>query len=163
MDKDKFESLPSKVGRGYNVELETEFIDPHYEAAPSVREETTPSGWLVIFTVRSGDTSLPNFVGRWDDGGRTLDIDPDPPDMLPRELWKAERGGYQGHHATLVGTDARVYAIDIRIPSCVIFKGRVRFNLSFSESVIDTVKLETTTSCTVVRAGQVPTPPSDNN
>jgi hypothetical protein len=135
MQEDKFAKLTVRVDGAHNIEVEPEFINPHYTLKSSSVSLTTKTGLTQLFELVPDSKALPGFVGRWDDKDQLIDVDPEPRDCINRETWRGEISGYRGHHAATLSADPRVYYIDIATPHGPVFRARVRLNTAIGVRV----------------------------
>lgn len=160
MDRERRANLTVKADGAHAIVVETEFIDPHYTLEVDAVSPATDTGLVSLFRVAPDDLALPGFAGRWDDRTQAVDIDPDPIDSIPRDLWTSEQGGYRGHHTHRRSEDPRVYGIDIGTPSGPVFKGRITLNIQISLSFTESLAFRDEFACEVV-AARPPTGPAD--
>lgn len=131
MRAEDFRRKAGSVISGYNVVLSNELIDPEYEVELETNSAaTTPAGHLIVARIKPiAPSELPVFDLRWDHGRNVLDVDLVGDDRQ-RELFKAEKQGYEGHQTEEVTKEPRVFRVDIRIPHRQIYKALITLNVT---------------------------------
>jgi hypothetical protein len=61
--------------RADRIDLVTEFLHPAYEVECEGSSDAGETGLLTLFRLKSGDSLLPGFAGRWDLKENAVDID----------------------------------------------------------------------------------------
>ena len=105
------------------------------------RSET---GLLRMFALAPKTPGKPRFEARWDDGSpgnrNRADVDFDIEDVSKeiKRDFKRKAGGYCGHHTDKSpDQDNRVYEIEISTPQGTVFKGVIKFNVTYSVGVTE--------------------------
>jgi hypothetical protein len=99
-------------------------IDPRYKLGRKDFCLTSATGHLELFQIGPLQHGPPAFSALWDQKADTIDIDLDG-DTAERRAFKAETGGYRGHHARVASRSPRIYEIDIHTPEGPVFTGKV--------------------------------------
>lgn len=118
-----------RVDKISNPKLETKYLCPGYDFQ-FLHEGLTETGFLRVFKLDSKDSTLPCFIGRWDQSTETLDIDIMKVGSKASESFRNERNGYAGHHPTRTADPERKYQLKILLPEKPIFEGYVSFNIN---------------------------------
>jgi hypothetical protein len=101
---------------------------------------------------KSGDG--PYFIARWDQRPEHLDIDMHGAPKSAIKKFKANEGGYSGHHTSRpTDPDKRLFGIEIQTPRGSIFDGTVSFSLTYEVAAVMQVKSALTCDAQVIRAG----------
>lgn len=146
-----------EVNSAFNTIIDKEeHLDGDYTLHVPKESKTTDQSLLVVGGLEPKTSSLPRFSFRWDEKGKHVNVDIHGVDDTQKKLFNQSKNGYSGHVAQKVKQDARLFDIDIRIPSKHVFKGRIRFSLSFSEELIGKINLKGSLSYTVYRGGEPP-------
>lgn len=148
--KQKINGRASKVS---NLRVTRTFIHKDYKAEPcdGVLSDTGKLEVLKVF-LKSGDG--PSFIARWDQRPEHLDIDMDGAPNSAIRKFKANKGGYTGHHTTRPSDpDTRLFDIKIQTPMGMIFDGTVSFSLTFEMAVNIGCTTGVTVETRVIRAG----------
>jgi hypothetical protein len=131
--KRKINGRASKVS---NLKVVSTFIHPDYKAEPcdGILSETGRLEILKVFP-KSGDG--PYFIARWDQRPEHLDIDMHGAPKSGIKKFKANKGGYSGHHTSRPSDpDKRIFDIKILTPLGTTFDGSVSFSLTYEEAVV---------------------------
>jgi hypothetical protein len=116
-----------RVDKVANQKVEVTHLHPDY-AFGILGSVLTETGLLEIFKLESKNPTLPYFVGRWDQSIETLDVDIFNAGSRVSDSFRAERGGYAGHHPLRTSDRERRYSVKISLPGTLIFEGFVSFN-----------------------------------
>jgi len=133
-----------EVNSAFNTIIDkVEHLDGEY-TTPHVPNEskTTDQSLLVVGGLEPKTSSLPKFSFRWDEKGKHVNVDIHGVDDTQKKWFEHGKNGYSGHVAQKVKQDGRFFDIDIRIPSKHVFKGRIRFNLAYSEELTAKMNVE---------------------
>lgn len=154
MDKKKFANLPIKADGAHNIELEIEYVDPHYTLEMSPVSPASETGLIRLFRLIPDNPSRPGFAARWDDRRQTIDVDPDPLGCIERDTWRGEKAGYCGHHPTRASEAPRAYAINLHTPDGPVFKARARLNLNIAARLEDLMVTTDFAAAAVIKSSQ---------
>jgi hypothetical protein len=141
-----------------NLKITTEFLDSNYDL---INENLTRSETrlLKVFSLNPKSGNKPSFHARIDDGSSAkrkdpeLDIDIDGVSPSDARDFKANRNDYQGHHnKRATNPNERAFDVVIALPTGMVFKGQVSFNVTFSVGLHMSTTSEATVDATVVRA-----------
>lgn len=129
MDPKVFASQPKRIGGSGKVNiLNTQHLDPEYEALCRSDWEATATGWVKLIDITpKKEKTLPSFVLRWDSNSKTVDVDIHVDGKNRKDLW--DNLGYSGHHPTRINGPWRKFEVDIKIPERNIFRGIVNIGL----------------------------------
>jgi len=145
----------SDVNRAFNTILVLEHLDDdYYTPWVPMESKTTEQSWLVVGGLEPKRADLPRFSFRWDEKDQHVNVDIDGVTKTEKELFEQGKNGYSGHRALKVEQDGRFFDIDIRIPSKHVFKGRIHFNLGFSEELTVKMKAVVGVSYNLHRGGE---------
>ena len=136
-----------------NVSEERKYIHPDYDLVLG-EGEIGPTGLLAIATLKlknSGTGVLPEFILRWDDKDDRLDVDSLSKLEKEQRLFRKGTGGYYGHHSVRISFSPRVFEIDLAWRGQLIYRGRLKFNLSIDVTARDEVALKDTASASLMR------------
>jgi hypothetical protein len=153
MDTKKVEERDGKARATLNVSEEHKYIRPDYDLVLG-KGEIGPTGLLAIATLKlknSGAGVLPEFILRWDDKDDWLDVDSLSKLEKEQRLFRKGIGEYYGHHAVRISVSPRVFRINLVWQGQVIYRGKLKFNLSRDLEVRDTVRPKDTTSAKLTR------------
>jgi hypothetical protein len=141
MDQEKFSNLQVRANGAWNIEITTQEIDPRYTVIPSTVSKTSDTGHLEVFRIKPVQAGPPIFSARWDMKPNTIDLDliGDP---AANRTFRAETGGYSGHHTTVVRDSPREFGVDVRTPDGCVFRGTVMLNIGLG------VRLKDSFTCT---------------
>jgi hypothetical protein len=120
-----------RVSHVSNLKVDPTFIHPDYksECCDGISSDT---GHLLVLKVIPISGHGPYFEGRWDQKPEKLDIDMRGAPGGEMKTFKAEKGGYVGHHRAKRTGDPneRCYEIKIQTPQPLgkIFEGTVSFS-----------------------------------
>jgi hypothetical protein len=146
-----------EVNSAFNTIVDkVEHLDGDYTLDVREENKTTNQGWLVVGRLDPKTSSLPRFSFRWDEKGKHVNVDIDGVGKTERNLFECGKNGYSGHEAQRVNQASRLFVIDIFIPSKHVFKGRIRFNLSFSEELIQKINVAEGVNYTLHSRGEPP-------
>ncbi len=112
----------------FDINLEVECCDDFFEINAFPESHRKPNGLLPVLTLISPSENL-EFVCRWDQNPEVVDIDMYKDGEMVTEF-KSNKGGYVGHHTSVVSIDPRKFRIDIQMPGRVIFQGYLTLNTS---------------------------------
>ena len=123
-----------EVNSAFNTIIDkVEHLDDDYTPHVPKESKTTYQSLLVVGGLEPKTSSLPRFSFRWDEKGKHVNVDIHEVDDTQKKSFERGENGYSGHVAQKVEQDGRFFDIDIRIPSKHVFKGRISFNLQFTE------------------------------
>jgi hypothetical protein len=103
-------------------------LHPDYDLRIETPRRITRTERLVVLELVPKVEGLLGFSGRWDERDGHLDIDPVGGSRSAKAKFRNGRGGYRGHHPTLL-TD-RLFDVDVQVPGSIVFRGVVSFGLS---------------------------------
>jgi hypothetical protein len=146
-------SRSGRVSKVSNLEVNPTLIHPDYKSEPcdGILSET---GKLEILKVvpKSGDG--PYFIARWDQRPEHVDIDMHGAPKSANKQFKANEGGYSGHHTSRpTDPDKRLFDIKIQTPLGTIFDGTASFSLTYEVAVVIKANASMTCDAEVIRAG----------
>jgi len=129
MDPEVFTSQPRRVGGSGKVNiLNSQYLDPEYEAICRSDWKATPTGLVTLIDITpKNKKTLPSFVLRWDANSNTVDVDIYVDGKNRKDFWN--KPGYSGHYSTRIKGPWRKFEINISIPERNIFRGIVNIGL----------------------------------
>jgi hypothetical protein len=136
-----------------DVSGEHEYIHPDYDLVLG-EGKIGPTGLLSIARLRLKNPrtgSLPEFVLRWDDKDDCLDVDSLSELEEEQRLFKKGTGEYYGHHSVRISISPRVFEISLMWRGQLIYRGRLKFNLSINLSATDKAVLGDTAATSPTR------------
>ena len=132
VDRNKVAERDGKARRAFNVNEQHTHIHTGYDIVlGSGQIEST--GRLVIARLKTKDAMariLPEFVLRWDEKANSLDVDPGNVLIVEAREFKKGTGDYYGHHPKKVGSNPRVFEVNIRWRGQQVYHGEIRFSLA---------------------------------
>jgi hypothetical protein len=145
MDKERFAQKGFIVAGASGIEVETEFLNPHYKLS-EIRPDaiTGPTGHLQLFRIEPGPSSLPAFLVRiGHDDPEAVDVDLID-DEAEREAFARQAPGYVGHRAQSLNTDPRSFKLNIQVPSAGhVFSGTLTMKgLGLGVRVFDQIHMD---------------------
>ncbi len=93
----------------------------------------------MLFRLEPSRSDAPRFSARWDTKPNTIDIDLFG-DSEANKKFKGGTDGYAGHHTTTLSESPRIYQIDIRTPTGVVFVGTVELLVELGLYLQDSFK-----------------------
>lgn len=140
----KSENFEQKASSIIEVNVEKHCLDRNYDLEEHSGGEITPTGLLVIATLKPKKSSLPEFWFRWDEKDDKLDVDIKEVDNTVKDWFKRGEKGYGGHHPKRISVEKRTSEVDIRIPGINIFRGFISFGLHREVAIKDKIQLSDT-------------------
>jgi hypothetical protein len=141
-----------------NLKVTTRFIDSQYEIVQHDLTRTD-TGLLKVFSLIPKSPEKPSFHARIDDGNPgnrrapELDIDIEGVTNKAKRDFRANRGGYTGHHTDRSPNPGlRVFEVEVVTPERRVFEGDVSFNAHFSVIVEMGVYSTVSVGANLVRA-----------
>jgi hypothetical protein len=132
MDTNEVAKRDGKARRAFNVSEQHTFIHAEYDMVLD-GAQIGPTGLLIIARLKPRNATigtLPEFVLRWDEKDKHLDVDPvDVSEAEERQFRRGTRG-YYGHHAHKLDSGPRVFEANIGWNGQAIYHGEIRFNLA---------------------------------
>src|SRR6266481_4274786 len=165
MQKDKYAKPEPRPNKATDIEITAEWISPNYKLRHSSISEATDTGHLELFRLEPIDDQFPCFSARWDWKPNTVDVDLIG-DEEANKAFKAESGGYKGHHTT--SDSPRSYQIDIQTPVCSVFRGKIALSVELAlylrdhfSTLVDEVRFRMLANCRHCGIVQFSGPPFD--
>ena len=132
VDRNKVAERDGKARTAFNVSEQHKHILTGYDIVlGSGQIEST--GRLVIARLKMKDATVrisPEFVLRWDEKANSLDVDPVNVSIVEARKFKKGTGDYCGHHPNKVGSNPRVFEVNIRWRGQQVYHGEIRFSLA---------------------------------
>ena len=132
MDTNKVARRDGKARRAFNVSERHTFIHAQYHMVPD-GAQIGPTGLLIIARLKPKNTrtgTLPEFVLRWDEKDRRLDVDPVGVSETEERQFRRGTSGYYGHHAHKLDSATRVFEANIGWRGQSIYHGEIGFSLA---------------------------------
>ncbi|MBM3155788.1 MAG: hypothetical protein FJ004_00700 [Chloroflexi bacterium] len=124
------------VNRAFNTIMEFEHLDEDYTVQVPKESKTTEQSCLVVGGLEPKADLLPRFSFRWDQKANHLNVDIHGVNNTEKTRFERGENGYSGHVAQKVEQHGRFFDINILIPSKRVFKGRISFNLEFTQEAV---------------------------
>lgn len=132
MDRNKVAERDGKARKAFNVNEQHTLVHTGYNISlDSGQIEST--GRLVIARLKPKDATariLPEFVLRWDEKANSLDVDPVNVSIVEAREFKKGTGDYYGHHPKKVGSNPRVFEVNIGWRGQQVYHGGIKFSLA---------------------------------
>jgi len=145
MDPQKVRKQDGKARKSNSVELiHLELLSDHYCFQTLQGSSLTDHGMMACFYLLPKIMDWPTFVGRWDENGDTVDIDP-VKDMVGADEWQKVRNdepGYQWHQGKVIDKTNRIIALDFTFRRMPIFKGRIKVGVLRELALEDSVQID---------------------
>jgi hypothetical protein len=118
MDRKRvWKERPAERVTGFS--FEQEYLDTQYTVQP-VYQAIGDTGRLDVLKIVPRDTTLPTFVGRWDESAKSLDFEIED---APAHMRKK----FPGHHTTRGDRNTRSFRLDVVYNARPIVRGTVTF------------------------------------
>jgi hypothetical protein len=149
MDTNEVAKRDGKARRVFNVSERHTFIHAEYDIVPN-GAQIGPTGPLIIARLKPRNATigtLPEFVLRWDEKDKRLDVDPVHVSGAEERQFRRGTSGYYGHHADRLDSGPRVFEANIEWHGQPIYHGEIGFSLA--REVEARVSLELSASASV--------------
>jgi len=130
MDKNKVAERDGKARSAFNVSECHTFIDSQYDIV--LGKPIGNTGPLVVSILKAKNaTPEADFMLRWDEKANRLDVEP-PVNASKRQkrMFRNGTNGYSGHQPERIGSDPRVFKVDIIWNCMELYHGEIGFNLA---------------------------------
>lgn len=138
MQRDRYAKIELRPNKATEITISPEQIHPNYKLRSEPSSLATDTGHLELFRLEPVEGERPMFSARWDLKPNTIDIDLIG-DVKAGTAFKAESGGYKGHHTVVVSETPRVYLADVRTPMGIVFVGRIAVKIELGLYLRDNI------------------------
>jgi hypothetical protein len=138
MQRNKYAKTQLRPKKASPIEITVEQIHPKYRLKSQPTSLATDTGHLELFRLEPLERELPTFSARWDKPD-TIDIDL-VGDAKASKTFKAEVGGYKGHHTVSASDSPRTYQVDIQTATGIIFVGKIKVTIELALYLRDSFK-----------------------
>jgi len=131
MDTNEVAKRDGKARRAFNVSERHTFIHTEYDMFLD-GAQIGPTGLLVIARLKPRNAAigtLPEFVLRWDEKDKHLDVDPVHVSEAEERQFRRGTSGYYGHHGDKLDSGPRVFEVNIGWHGQPIYHGEIGFSL----------------------------------
>ena len=132
MDTNKVAKRDGKARRAFNVSERHTFIHAEYDIVLD-GAQIGPTGLLIIARLKRKNATigkLPEFVLRWDEKDKHLDVDPVDVSKDVKKQFKKGTSRDYGHRPIKLRSDPRVFEANIGWHGQPIYHGEIKFNLA---------------------------------
>lgn len=133
MRRDKVKHDGRAFGAFNLTERQRHLIHPSYELKCMENARLTSTGHLVVADLRlTGQSAgrLPNFEFRWDEPLGQLDVDPIGVPKSGYSVFRKSKNKCRGHHTVKIGSNPRVFRVDIAWYGQDIYCGEISFSVA---------------------------------
>jgi len=131
MDRKKVAERDGKPRKAFNRIEDRIYLHTEYDIVFGTGK-LLPTGPLVIAELRPKDARTgewPAFVLRWDDKDGRVDVDPLNVSNDERQEFEKSTSGHYGHQSKRVGSNPRVFEINVGWHGQQVYQGKISFSL----------------------------------
>jgi hypothetical protein len=129
MDRNEVAKRDGNARRAFNVSERHTFIHPKYDMVLD-GAQIEPTGRLVIARLKPKTSTLPEFVLRWHEKDKHLDVDPVHVSEAEERQFRRGTSDHCGHHTDKLDSGPRVFEANIRWRGQPIYHGKIGFSLA---------------------------------